>query len=753
MKAENLNFLDNFSNDADIKTIHMVKDGVEVDLSIEEIFDNKKYNHFIGVTYSISPNFVNEYLKDFETALIVIGIDNDLVKDSMNNLAKNLKEHISIQLKGDSVKFYQGLDMKSKFNLYKGNFDVLVSTTYIIHSKFYLMWNDEGDNRLVLGSANLSNVAFDKDSFQFENIAIFDNSKVFNVYKDYYEENLSKVLSEYIPKELKKINAKNFKEIKNVDEINLDEVIIISNEDLSLIKEKATVEAIDNVRDSYKLGISKNEIIAQIDNISNDRSVIKKEQREMETAENVAYEIVHEAINKRLKEPKLKSKQVISKQVKEKVEKIVVKKTVEDSGVSRRELYNMRDLRNTKNGKTGLFVKSDLDNEEGSNGNKLIPFGKKVSKEDLTHALKVLNNYMQGFEKFSNNYNDDYGKRVFESLLTVFTSPFVFELRSKLQIEENRLDIPQFVFIGGEAGSGKSSLLSIMSKLTGVNRGEFYQWEDLLGSSLNKQKRERLDRIGNWIEENNVNPILIDEIDNGFFTNDAYARDFIVTTSNRCIRRDDPYPIFIGTTNVKAFALPKEARRRSYYLIIDREIVKTSESKEFFKNIYKSVDDTLFLDFCYRMAERFESSEEYKWDNYTGDSGFDFLYNTREIFKEMYLDAEFPLPRYFPERKYNDDAESNKDKWRKLYLGSKSDFVYDETTGHLFFTITKVNENFRTYGTSTGQIYADALPQEVCVGSIHGSINIELYADKFFEWIEVENPYKKKGFLQKFFGN
>lgn len=746
VENKNLSFFDEIDEKKKINTIHILKDGEEEDLSIEKIFDKEKFTHFIGVTYSISSKFVNDFLKDFETSEIVIGIDNDDIKNSFNELAKNLKNRILEQIDGEPIKFYEELDMKSKFNIEKGNLKIWVSATYIIHSKFYLLWNDFGENRIILGSANLSTRAFNRESTQFENIVIFDNSNLFDIYKKYYEENLSKVLCDYIPKELKKINAKNFKEVKNIDEIDVDELFFISNEDLGKIKEKAASEIIEDLRDKLALGVCKEKIITQIDDIASDREVLKKEKKYEDIAEDIAYEIVNEVVNKRKKEPELKSKNLITKQVKQKVEKIIVKKSETSDRFTRYGLYSKSNFRNTKVGKSGLFVKSDIDSE------KLIPFGKLASKEDLTKALKLLNSYIKGFEKYSKRYTDDYGKRVFESLLCLFTGPFVEELRSKIEIEENRLDIPQFIIIGGEAGSGKSSLLSIMSKMTGINRGDYYQWEELLGMSQNKAKRERLDTIQNWILENNVNPILVDEIDGDFFTKTNYGRDFIVNISNLCVRKDDPYPIFIGTTNTKSYSLPKEARRRSYYLIIDREITKNSESKDFFKNIYENIDDTLFLDFSFRMAERLENSFAYKWDYYSEKGGFDFLYNTREIFREIYEEVDMPLPRYFPEKKYNDDSESNKENWKNLYLGSKSDFIYDEVTGHLYYNIKKLNENDKYYGTSTAQVYADALPQEVCVNSVHGAVNIGLYTDEFFDWIEVHNPYKKKTFFEKIFG-
>lgn len=747
MDTKNLSFLDDSDDDSKIFTIHILKDGKEVDLAIEEIFDKDTYDHFIGVTYSISPAFVNKYLSDFDFCDLVIGIDSDYIKDSINRLAKHLKENILDQIQGDPIKFYDDLDMRAKFNLDRGALSVRVSASHIIHSKFYLLWNDRGDKRLVLGSANLSQRAFDKASMQFENIIILDDSSYFDAYMAYYRESLSKVLTNYIPKQLKKINAKTFKNISSIDEISADEVFIISNDQVADIKEKAVVELIEDVKDKIGLGICEDSLISQLDNIDSDRSVQKRDEKMKDDAEEVAFELAKELINKRKKEPELYSKDTISKKVRKKVEKISVKEVENTSDIERVELFSKRDLRNSRKNMTGLFVRSSL------NSNNLLPFGKKASPEDLVRSLKCLNNYMKGFESYANSYTDDYGKRIFESILCIFTSPFIYELRDKVEIVENRLDIPQFIFIGGEAGSGKSSLLSIMSKLTGINEGGFYQWKDLLGTRGNSKKRDRIDNLHAWISGENVNPILVDEIDNEFFTTEKYGKEFIVSTSNLSIRRDKPYPIMIGTTNTKSYALPKEARRRSYYLIIDRILRKSQESADFYKNIYESIDNTLFLDFCYRMGLRLESEEDYKWDTYTEDNNFDFLYNSREIFRDYYEEADLPLPRYFPEKKYNDDTEANKEKWKNLYRGSRDLFVYDEETGNLFVNISQLNESYRTYGASTGQIYADALPQEVCVGSVHGVVNIELITAKFLDWIEVKNPYtRKKSFFERIFG-
>lgn len=721
-----------FDESKNIKTLHIIEDNSECNMSISDIFDFKKYNNFIGVTYSISSKFVNDYLKNFDTCKIVIGIPDDNVKNSINKLAKNIKNNIQNNLNHKPIQLYEELDFETKEKISKDEFIILISNIYVIHSKFYLLWNDLGENRVILGSANLSHQAFNENSNQFENILILNNSKLFEQYKKYYENNLSKVLTSYFPKELLKINTKNVKKIKS-NEIDVDTVCILTNDDIEKITQKAPIETLEDVKDKITLGVCEDKIILEMNNIDSDRNSIKIEEKKENENEKISYEIVKEAINKKTNEPKLKTPVSLNTLVKTKLEKIVVKKA--DTRIERNMLISKVNLRNTNLNKCGLFVPSIISE------NTLTPFGERIPKEKIINSLKLLNKYMEGFEKYANSYSDEYGKRIFESILCAFTSPFIYEIRNKLEMKENRLDVPQFVFIGGEGGSGKSSLLSVISKLLGIDKGKYLLWEDLLGNS-GKAKRDRIDLISNWIMEENVNPILLDEIDSEFFTKITYGRDFIVNTSNQNIEKDEPYPIIIGTTNTKSYTLPKEATRRSYYLIIDRILNNSTESIEYFKKIYDNFDNYLFKDFCMKMSERLENSENYTWNFYTDTNNFDFLYNTRQIFMEYYKEAELPLPRYFPEKKHNDNSETNKEKWRKLYLGSKEEFRYDKNTKHLFFKISILNATDKQYGSNTAQSYADALAQHVTIGQSSGVTTVELITDEFFKWIEIENPYK-----------
>lgn len=57
--------IDLFTKDINItedsSTLHITYEDKRVEMSIEEIFDAERFDSFIGVTYSITPEFMNEY--------------------------------------------------------------------------------------------------------------------------------------------------------------------------------------------------------------------------------------------------------------------------------------------------------------------------------------------------------------------------------------------------------------------------------------------------------------------------------------------------------------------------------------------------------------------------------------------------------------------------------------------------------------------------------------------------------------------
>ncbi|MDD6919168.1 phospholipase D family protein, partial [Anaerococcus sp.] len=226
------------------ESLHICKDNKKVDMSIEEIFDHEKYDSILAVTYSISTTFLNKYIKDFDKVEIVVGINEDKVQQSANLFAKKLKAQIKEVLKNTSIKTYQGLDMDMKRKLAEKSFEVKIPFGASIHSKFYLLENREnGHNRVILGSCNLSEMAFQKTTSQYENIIIYDDSELFDIYKDYYE-SFSEILTNYFPKELMLTNKKKLENIKDTDS-----VIVLTNEEVEKIKKNQAIELILKVED------------------------------------------------------------------------------------------------------------------------------------------------------------------------------------------------------------------------------------------------------------------------------------------------------------------------------------------------------------------------------------------------------------------------------------------------------------------------------------------------------------------------
>lgn len=723
-----------------IKTLHIVHNGiVKEEMAIEEIFDSEKYDYFTGVTFSVSPNFMNKYLQGFEEVNIVVGIPEQRVHTAVNEAAKNLQAQVRRILDNEATELYQGLSTQIKKKLAEESVNLSVPLAYVIHSKFYLLKNTRtGDNRLIMGSANLSNQAFNPNTNQFENIHIFDNTEMTDIYEEYYTERLLPILSDYMPKELLEINKKRIKELKSSDGELLDEVILLNNTDLNKIKEKGVLQTLEEADEKIALGILPANLIEEMRNISDNRQEEERERRRQQETEITSFEIVKEAVSKRAKTPKLKGKQAMRNMVKKIVK---VKVQVEDNkGLPERSLVvNAPEQRNMSKQPeiTGIFVPSE------ANKDRLIPYGRRASDEEITASLKSIHKLLKTFEEFTIRYDDTYGARVMETIFYSFTATQLFEVKRRARSEEERNDIPQFLFLGGTAGSGKSSLMKAISRM--IDGHTVLDYNSIIPTGQ-RRKSETITALASWMSEANVAPLLIDEIPDEFYTVKNYGNELIVNLSNRMAANPNAFPVLIGTTNADGYTLEERARRRSYYLKLDKVFNEAyrKESQPAYNAVYDSLDNKLYLDFIIRLAERLDD-DAVDWAQFEGSGKIDFLYHTREIFKEYYDIAEMPLPRYFPMTRYDDSKETNQEKWRKLYLGtSREEFIYDDFTGNILFKTAVLDENISMFGGGKpSDVYKNALSPMVLIGS-KDSVDIELETHLFFEWIEVDNPYERE---------
>ena len=202
------------------KTLFTIYNEKEVEISISEIFDHNKFNRLRAVTYSIDSSFCNSYLKQFKKTELIVGIQDDKVQQrtlSENEIAlRSVIETSKLLNSNFSSTLLESFSRTLQEKVCESQFSVLVPVAKTIHTKLYLMDNEEtGNTRIVIGSANLSNQAFSNNSNQFELIEIRDNSELFDSYSRYFDEKLRPETKSIWEKDLiKKVEVK----LKETDE-------------------------------------------------------------------------------------------------------------------------------------------------------------------------------------------------------------------------------------------------------------------------------------------------------------------------------------------------------------------------------------------------------------------------------------------------------------------------------------------------------------------------------------------------------
>ena len=642
-------------------TLFTILNGERVDLEIEEIFDSNRFYEIKAVTFSADESFLNKYLTPFKSVDLVIGIQDVDVQvrglKALENETKNLIESQKAIIKKKQIRFFENLSRENQESIVEEKWKLRVPMSSTIHSKFYLLKNDS-ETRLIFGSANLSFQAFSNKRNQFENIVIFDNSPLFSQFEEYFNE-ITLTCTDFITKAIRK-KAKS--KIKVLDE-NEETFSVRFTQDESA---KLQIDVSKDVVKEFNDVIVKEEdsvalpIIEEIKTIDEKQKIIENEKKEELEVEKFAYELSINTISRQAKkkESMVVTPETFAKKIKPKLEvKIAIKL---NQSTPERELLFSKDT-DRGFGRSGLYIEE--------NGN-TKPFGQKAGKEEIKNSIESIVKLIENYRKYVIDYNDNYGSRIIEIILYAFTSPFLQDIRFKLESDSEKLDVPQFLFIGGTAGSGKSNLLQILQKMLGLSKSKPILYNNIIPTGRTK-KADTITQIQLWMNENNVAPILIDEIDEEFFSNKDRGNNLIVNVSNLSTSNFDFTPCFIGTTNALEYSLPQRAQRRSYYVkndkVFDTELKK--KSVKAYTEVFEIINDTLFQDFVIRFAEKL-TDDNLSWKNYSLHSStglIDFLYWSREIFKEYFEIAQIEMPAWFPETRYDDTVENNQSLWRENY--------------------------------------------------------------------------------------
>lgn len=541
----------------DIKSLFVIKDNKEDNLSIDEIFNSELYDQIYAITYVSSPAFFSKYMKGFKKVSIIIGIDDSGNLDRfMNGIA--LKNFIEVDIRID---FWNELDESIKNKIKDRNLEIRFGKpNIIIHDKVYLLKNSEnGNTRVITGSANFTHNAFLSNK-QFESIRIDDNNEnLFNLYLDRFKYTYEHTF-DFIPERLKNMDKEDKSVLLKDGEIS-KEVLIdeIKKHGHAILIEEKNIEEFNELAqniDYQKENIDKtNEIINLITRKKNGKIQLKPIDQ--------------------LEKKSIPIKSVFCK----------TNKRSEGMDIRPCLLFN----RTTNS----LFKGQDNDILDSR-------YCSLAKTEDIKKSLSKINDFINAYEIFALNPSTVNQSKIYELILYSFLSPYIWKIRNQHVLESGiesvRSDFPPFMFVGGVAGSGKTTALEFISLLLGNNGIKYFKYAKDISQA---------GPLFDFFNSDNLFPILADEIEPSFFHKSSSARkgeSFIKSVSNDL---STPHPVLIGTTNLREFSSSSQILRRIYYLEINNvfDSSKKTQSMEYLNNIIEDIDDSLFRDFLYRFSK------------------------------------------------------------------------------------------------------------------------------------------------------
>ena len=728
---------------------------VEEGLEIGSIFDSEKYDIFKGVTFSIDQKFAEKYLSNFKETTVVVGIqDSDVQERGLSLEQKQIKQLVDntkVLSSGLPIKMFEYFSRSIQDRILEDSYQLRIPLSKTIHTKMYLLKNSEsGDTRLIIGSANLSNQAFSNTTPQLELLEIRDNSELFSEYENYFDtEIISETVDFFGNSVRKKAKSKAQKE-------ETDVTITFTPKEFGELKVNRISEQFDQIKESVYSGKIEQTVIDELKEEAKIVDVRSKELKQEFDDVDLAVRITTAAVNVRTgngkADVKLHENSEVKKRVSDLLRDNLLAKKVKAEVLPRDLLISRPAIRTDSNSGLSLGIKeNETKAEDGSvvENFKYHKIGRKLDDEGIKKSVLLIDSIMKNYKEFVPNYTSDYGKRVIEAIAFAFTSPFLSEIRQNTSLNSEALDIPLFAVIGGTGGSGKSKLLNIINRMLGLNdMTEPTTYSELVvGDSVQKNSKT-ITQLKYWmLEEDNVAPLLIDELPDKFF--DAKGVQFIKDVANISGKQPHLTPAFICTTNASDMVAKEEAiTRRMYYLLNDRKFDDQYRdiSTEKYNELFNETTDELFQDFVLRFSEIL-SDENTEW-KYYNHGKVDFLKNTRTIFEEYFKIAGFEtLPDYFPEERVDDTKKTNITMWKRLYTAMPELFKKisdDETNQDIYILkLSDLDHNFQkdnmySKEKKPSSVYSEALDNRVLASTrTKADLFIEFYVNQFHDWIGI----------------
>lgn len=583
-------------------------DGKPVDMTLDEMFDTRRYDTFEGVSYVSSPRFFSERVKGFRKVRFILGIDDSDVAKGFDRGVRGLFDIPA------RCSFFDGMEDDGKDMAVDGRMELRYSKIGdMFHTKFYLLSNSEtGETRVVAGSANFSAAAFSQDNKNFESVEVFSDKMRFDSYKEYFDELYSKTV-DYVPERLKRDRRE-----RNVvtDSSKLYAEILVEERSLGNLPDVIPVDMMEGMKQYHEMVFECKDV-------------------------DITQKIIDGMTSRKTQDgyPLKPAKSLVVV----KLENLVCRSSKKSASTDKRKTlsFNTADCR--------YYEKETESSRE-------FLLDRRAPQDELRSSLLLVDRFLSLYKKYSKNPSVTNQSKIFEALLFSFFSPYFWLLRREMVVRHGASEsasIPIFLILGGRGNSGKTTALGFIATLLGMRENGYVSYSDVSTAGV----------ISDAMYSSNAMPYFVDEIGKTFFqksNSENKGENMIKGLANKTPTHSGP--ALVGTTNADAFSASGQVARRIIYLEVSNvfDESRKMEAMPLLDEVKDSVDDTLFRDFCSRVSAALADKEDILDEK-------DPLAFARKTFRMMYADAGLDVPSYFPEKPFNDYAFLKAKAWNLAF--------------------------------------------------------------------------------------
>lgn len=629
---------------------------IPTNVSIGDLFDSTQYDSIKVASFVASPDYLFKKLRGFKNLQVILGEE-----ESARTLTS-----LDVEKEVSFIKAIDSQALKDKILSKAWEFRAM-PPHMALHSKIYLL-ESTSKARVMIGSANLSRQAF--EGRQFEELLIFDDASIVDVYR------------------------KRFEEIWHIGVSWLGESALKHLKRLDLSAQTINVESIDRSivhTDALQADLIKNSIIITPelkvdllgDKIENLRHTYAPLQSVIESLE-------YDATQSLSLTQEIRKQSDLIELVTKKNKGISVFKSRQELGKAKENIIQMLSLTSKKSEsfmeqrpnliwdklRGGLYVAHD--------DNAIMLSANNTEALHLKGQLLRLSKFIRSYSLFTSTNSKENEKKIFEAILTTLVSPLMWMIRKELSEErgkEKLAEAPVILILGGHANSGKSKLLHTLSLLCG-NTFDVFSYK-----AINRRSQVILDDM---MSSENLFPIFVDEMEKGFFEGDG-GQGFIKYITNK---QPLPSPCLIGTTNIEFAPRAEIVRRISYLHFSDTFSIDNSklkkEAERYLKEEVGLLDNTIFIYMLQTMMARYKEGTSLIDED-------DPLGIARQIFKEVFI-AQGITPDFIASEPLGDFYHAGSLEWKAFYFANRKEFksMKEEGSECLIIDIDKLyGSNYR----------------------------------------------------------